>query len=192
MKIGYFKSKSLANSENKPFYIMHGDQDNIANIQVGFFPIRDALIDAGAVVNSLILEGVGHTINFPDRDQILTDAFLWVDSTSTALTSVGVEDDELPPVDQPGLLRANYPNPFQHSTIITYAVRRPGRVQIRVYNVLGQLMRTMIDERKTSGEYILEWDGTDSQGKALPGGTYFYTLTVDQGPSIARPMILTQ
>ena len=74
--------------------------------------------------------------------------------------------------------------------MITYAVRRLGRVQLRVYNVLGQLIRTMVDERKTPGEYLLQWQGTDSQGKALPGGTYFYTLTVDQGPSITRPMIL--
>ena len=179
----------LAKAVNKPFYIMHGDSDATVNLQTGFFPIRDALINAGAIVNTLILEEVGHTINFPDRDQRLSDAFRWLDSTSTSL-AVSVEDDELPPVHQPGILRPNYPNPFRHSTIITYAVRRSGRVQIRVYNVLGQLMRTMVDERKTSGEYILEWDGTDSQGKALPGGAYFYTLSVDQGLSITRPMIL--
>ncbi len=180
----------LANSENKPFYIMHGDQDLVANIQVGFFPIRDALIDAGAVVNSLILEGVGHTIDFPNRDQILTDAFLWVDSTSTALTSVGVEDDIPVLIHQPGILSPNYPNPFRHSTRITYAVRQPGQVRIQVYNVVGQVIRTIIDERKTAGEYTLHWDGTDGQGKGLPGGAYFYTLTVDQSPPVARSMIV--
>ena len=177
-------------ASNKPFYIMHGDQDLVANIQVGFFPIRDALIDAGAVVNSLILEGVGHTINFPNRDQILTDAFLWVDSTSTALTSVGVEDDIPVLIHQPGILSPNYPNPFRHSTRITYAVRQPGQVRIQVYNVLGQVIRTIIDERKTAGEYTLHWDGTDGQGKGLPGGVYFYTLTVDQSPPVARSMIV--
>ena len=184
-------SALLANAVNKPFYIMHGDNDRTVNLQTGFFPIRDALINAGAIVNTLILEEVGHPINFPDRDQRLSDAFRWLDSTSTSL-AVSVEDDEPPRVHQPGILRPNYPNSFRHSTIITYAVRRPGRVQIRVYNVLGQLMRTMVDVRKTPGEYILEWEGTDSQGKALPGGAYFYTLTVDHGPSIARPMILMQ
>ena len=164
-------------ASNKPFYIMHGDQDLVANIQVGFFPIRDALIDAGAVVNSLILEGVGHTIDFPNRDQILTDAFLWVDSTSTALTSVGVEDDIPVLIHQPGILSPNYPNPFRHSTRITYAVRQPGQVRIQVYNVVGQVIRTLIDERKTAGEYTLHWDGTDGQGKGLPSGTYLYRLT---------------
>jgi len=177
-------------AQNKPFYIMHGDQDLVANIQVGFFPIRDALIDAGAVVNSLILEGVGHTIDFPNRDQILTDAFLWVDSTSTALTSVGVEDDIPVLIHQPGILSPNYPNPFRHSTRITYAVRQPGQVRIQVYNVVGQVIRTLIDERKTAGEYTLHWDGTDGQGKGLPGGVYFYTLTVDQSPPVARSMIV--
>ena len=174
---------------NKPFYIMHGDSDFTVDLATGFFPIRDALIDAGAIVNSLILQGVGHTINFPDRDQRLTDAFRWLDATSTSL-SVGVEDTDLPLLHQPGLLRPNYPNPFRHSTVITYAIRQPSRVQIQVYNVLGQVVRTMVDERKTPGEYKLSWDAVDRQGKALPGGVYFYSLTVDQGPSITRPMIL--
>ena len=179
----------LANAVNKPFYIMHGDRDATVDLATGFFPIRDALIDAGAIVNSLILQGVGHTINFPDRNQRLTDAFRWLDSTSTSL-SVGVEDTDLPLMHQPGILRPNYPNPFRHSTVITYAIRQPSRVQIQVYNVVGQLVRTMVDKRKMPGEYSLPWDGVDGQGKALPGGVYFYILTVDQGPSIARPMIL--
>lgn len=180
----------LANSENKPFYIMHGDSDAIVNLQTGFFPIRDALVNAGALVNSLILENVGHTIDFPNRDRILTDAFRWVDSTSTALTSVGVEDDIPVLIHQPGILSPNYPNPFRHSTRITYAVRQPGQVRIQVYNVVGQVIRTLIDERKTAGEYTLHWDGTDDQGKGLPGGTYFYTLTVDHSPPVARSMIV--
>jgi len=80
----------IDNSEGKPFYIMHGDSDLTVNLANGFFPIRDALVDAGAVVNSLILQGVGHTIDFPNRNQILTDAFQWVEATSNGM-SVGVE-----------------------------------------------------------------------------------------------------
>lgn len=178
----------LANAENKPFYIMHGDSDGTVNLQTGFFPIRDALVDAGAVVNSLILENVGHTINFHNRDQILTDAFRWVDSTSTALTSVGVEDDIPVLIQQPGNLSPNYPNPFKHSTRIIYSVHKSGQVRIQVYNVLGQVIRTLIDERKTAGEYTLHWNGRDSHGNRLPGGAYFYTLTVDQSPRVTRSM----
>ena len=181
----------LANAVNKPFYIMHGDRDATVDLETGFFPIRDALIEAGAIVKSLILQGVGHTINFPDRNQRLTDAFRWLDSTSTSLSvGVGVEDDIPVLIHQPGILSPNYPNPFRHSTRITYAVRQPGQVRIQVYNVLGQVIRTIIDERKTAGEYTLHWDGTDGQGKGLPGGVYFYTLTVDQSPPVARSMIV--
>lgn len=180
----------LANSENKPFYIMHGDSDAVVNLQTGFFPIRDALINAGARVNSLVLENVGHTIDFPNRDRILTDAFRWVDSTSTALTSVSVEDALPDLIHQPGILRANYPNPFRHATRITYAVRQPGQIRIQVYNVVGQVIRTLIDETKAAGEYTLNWNGTDDLGKRIPGGTYFYTLTVDQSSLVARSMIV--
>ena len=180
----------LANSENKPFYIMHGDNDATVNLATGFFPIRDALTDAGAIVNSLILEDVGHTINFPDRDQLLTDAFLWVDSTSTARSSVGVEDDIPSLIHQPGFLGINYPNPFRYSTRITYAVRQPGQVRVQVYNIFGQVIQTLIDERKPAGEYTLLWDGTDGQGRRLPAGAYFYTLTVDQSRPVARSMVV--
>jgi len=180
----------LANSVNKPFYIMHGDMDATVNLQTGFFPIRDALINAGAIVNSLILEDEGHTINFSNRDQILTDAFRWVDSTSSALSSVNIEDEIPALIPQPGLLSPNYPNPFRHSTRMTYSIHQAGQVRIQVFNVVGQAIRTLIDESKSPGEYMLYWDGTDGQGKKLPSGAYFYTLTIDQSPPVARSMIV--
>ncbi len=179
----------LANAANKPFYIMHGDSDALVNLQTGFFPIRDALQDAGAFVNSLILENVDHTINFPNRDQLLSDAFSWVDSISTAVAQLDVED--VPTLTNlPGTLGLNYPNPFRQSTRIAYSVRQPGLVQILAYNVVGQLVRTIIDEKKTVGEYVVDWNGADDGGNGLPAGAYFYTLTIDDSPPVARSLIL--
>jgi len=69
------------NAVDKPFYIVHGDQDIPAT---RFYPIRDSLISKGAIVNSILLPTVGHTIDFTNRNQILTDAFLWIDSVNVS------------------------------------------------------------------------------------------------------------
>lgn len=70
-------SDVLDNSKDLPFYIVHGDQDAPG---VRFDPIRDSLIAHDAIVNTNLLAGVGHTIDFPNRNQILTAGFMWIDS----------------------------------------------------------------------------------------------------------------
>ncbi len=67
----------LSNATGKPYYIVHGGSDSPTS---RFYPIRDSLISNDAVVNWILIPGVGHTINFANRNQILTDAFQWIDS----------------------------------------------------------------------------------------------------------------
>ena len=74
----------LDNAEGLPFYIVHGSFDN-PNIR--FHPVRNALNDAEACVETELMTGVGHTIDFPNRNAILTQAFEWIDSVSCGITS---------------------------------------------------------------------------------------------------------
>ncbi len=173
----------LANSDNEPFYIMHGDQDNVANINTAFFPIRDALIDNGAIVNSLILEGVGHTINFPNRDQILTTAFNWVDSVDSDI-AVGIEDA---PSTIPSLhkLEQNYPNPFNPTTTITYSIGKPGPVSIKLYDITGREIQTLVNEVQPANTYSINFDANE-----LSSGIYFYRLQVDRNFVDMKKMVL--
>ena len=77
-------------------------------------------------------------------------------------------------------LSQNYPNPFNPSTLIRYhlsAVRgRPSAVTLKIYNVLGQLVSTLVDERQVPGYYSVSWDGRDSLGKEVSSGIYFYRM----------------
>jgi hypothetical protein len=73
-------------------------------------------------------------------------------------------------------LMQNYPNPFNQETMIGYALPKNCQVQIVIYNVIGQKVKTLINEFQTVGQKKTTWDGRDDQGNDLASGTYFYRL----------------
>ncbi|MFC1569619.1 kelch repeat-containing protein [bacterium] len=83
----------------------------------------------------------------------------------------------------------NYPNPFNPETTIEYSVQHSSRVNLKIYNTMGQTVRTLEDDYKTTGEYAVIWDGKDHSGKALPSGNYIYEIQMDGFASIKK-MIL--
>jgi phosphoribosylformylglycinamidine (FGAM) synthase PurS component len=70
----------------------------------------------------------------------------------------------------------NYPNPFNPLCTIRYDISRPGRVSLRVYDVDGSLVRTLVDGWREPGVYSEMWDGKGDDGGTLPSGVYFYRL----------------
>lgn len=83
----------------------------------------------------------------------------------------------------------NYPNPFNPSTSITYTIVKSADVRLEVFNILGQSVRTLMDNRHAPGSYTVQWDGRDGAGKILPSGAYLYRLHVD-GTPLTKKMIL--
>jgi hypothetical protein len=88
---------------------------------------------------------------------------------------VGVdgESDQLP--SSFGLSQ-NYPNPFNPTTVIRYSLSQRSRVNIAVFNILGQEVTTLVDETKPAGAYETTWDGTDRSGQRVSSGIYFYRV----------------
>ncbi|MHB8080127.1 MAG: FlgD immunoglobulin-like domain containing protein [Candidatus Krumholzibacteriia bacterium] len=70
----------------------------------------------------------------------------------------------------------NYPNPFNPGTRIAFTLPRAGRVELKVYNVRGELVATLLDEARAAGPHAVAWDGRDSAGRAVSSGVYFYSL----------------
>jgi hypothetical protein len=75
------------------------------------------------------------------------------------------------------VLEQNYPNPFNPSTNIQYALPLNKRVTLRIYNLMGQVVRTLVDdELQTAGRHVVTWDGRDAKGYQVATGTYIYSL----------------
>jgi hypothetical protein len=79
---------------------------------------------------------------------------------------------------QPQLsLEQNYPNPFSGVTSIPYSLTKANRVELSIYNIKGQLVKTLVSDFQNSGKYQLTWDGSDNQGKPVSAGIYPYKVS---------------
>jgi hypothetical protein len=73
---------------------------------------------------------------------------------------------------------ANYPNPFNAGTSIRYSLTEGGHARLAVYNVLGQAVRTLVDQYQESGVFTVIWDGRDDTGQPVASGLYLSRLEV--------------
>jgi hypothetical protein len=82
-------------------------------------------------------------------------------------------------------LKQNYPNPFNPTTTIQYVLPHNGQVTLRVFNILGQLVRTLVDEVETAGTHNVKFNGSN-----LASGIYMYKLESGSMTSINRMVML--
>jgi hypothetical protein len=82
-----------------------------------------------------------------------------------------------------------YPNPFNPLTRIEYALAEPGRVALRVYNLAGRRVATLVDGPVTAGEHIAVWDGRTEGGRRAASGVYFVRMEAP-GYEATRTMVL--
>ena len=86
-------------------------------------------------------------------------------------------------------LGQNYPNPFNPSTEIRFSLRNKSRVTIRVYDVSGRLVNTLVDGVLDAGPQKVNWNGINSHGASAASGVYFYRMGTS-GYGESRKMIL--
>ena len=87
-------------------------------------------------------------------------------------------------------LGQNRPNPFNPQTVIPYSLAAKGRVAIRIFNIGGRLVRTLLDERQEAGPHEARWNGTTETGGHAASGVYFYRITYPDGSISARKMTI--
>ena len=87
-------------------------------------------------------------------------------------------------------LEQNYPNPFNPSTNIAFALPKAGKVEVSVFNVLGQQVNTLVSEELPAGSHTVVWDGTNGRGTPVASGIYFYRIVAGDFSQTKKMLML--
>jgi hypothetical protein len=117
-----------------------------------------------------------------DRAKFLRDSIFYMGNPLGQVTGAG-----------PALknsLAQNYPNPFNPQTTIAFTIKDRGAVTVKVYNVNGELVRTLANENRAAGTYTLTWDGHNDSGQSVSSGVYFYKLVTNNFSQTKKMVLL--
>ncbi len=133
------------------------------------FNIKAALKKAGE--SPLTFQSFQYNDGTPAAGSVDGKLTVVINTTAVNMTAVPTEYE----------LLSAYPNPFNPTTNLTFAMPKEGAVTLEVYNVLGMKVRTLeAGKRMSAGYHTLVWDGRDNSGSILPSGVYIYRLSADQ------------
>ncbi len=118
---------------------------------------------------------------------VSNDAFIFLLDDVT-VEATPLEDPTVPVLATE--LQGNYPNPFNPETTIRYSVKETVPVTIEIYNLKGQLVRTLVNEVKTAGNYSVIWNGRDSHNQPVSSGVYFYKMNAGKYSSTKKMIMM--
>ena len=109
-----------------------------------------------------------------------------IQDATRALSTV----DVTPPPSFIDALMQNRPNPFNPETVIPYSLSAPGRVTVRIFDVRGRLVRTLVDAVQPAGVHAARWNGIVESGRRSASGIYFYVITYPDGRTSSKKMAI--
>lgn len=87
-------------------------------------------------------------------------------------------------------LTGNYPNPFNPNTSIQYSLSKMGNVKIAIYNVKGQMVKKLVDEKQQPGHHTVIWNGKDKNDRPAASGVYLYRMQTEEQTSVKKMMLI--
>jgi hypothetical protein len=123
--------------------------------------------------------------NDPQAGHLIIPIHMKVDSILTGLN----QSAEIPREYQ---LFQNYPNPFNPTTTIRYGLNQVSDVKLKIYNLLGQEIRTLISAPQEAGHHSIMWDGRDNNGIPVASGIYIYQLTANPVNAVGQRFMSTR
>lgn len=170
---------ALGNVDRTGNLIVNGESKNLTMKSTGAW--TNYVIDS-IVVN--LAEGFNNTIRFSATG---SDFGNLDEITISSKSITAVEASRNLPAEYQ--LYQNYPNPFNPETIINFSLPENNFVSLKIYNSLGQEIKTLIDKEINAGFHSVVWDGKDNFGNSVTSGIYFYKLSAGKFISV-RKMIL--
>jgi|GEM_PF-843421 hypothetical protein len=117
--------------------------------------------------------------------------YLYRDLVLSTDYTVGVEESSPAGMITQYRLGQNYPNPFNPSTTIYFELPSRDRVTVEIYDVLGKKVMTLVDSKVYEmGRHTLMWNGTDSRGRAVTSGVYFYKITTPNFTQVKKMVLM--
>lgn len=117
-------------------------------------------------------------LRITNPSEISVDKIILVDGNKIELENIGVEIiyDSAPALPLDYILFQNYPNPFNPSTTVKFQVPKTADVTVKIYDMLGQEIRTLFSGQVQRGTYSMQWDGLNNSGSIMSSGTYIYSM----------------
>ncbi len=167
-------SSVIQNAVGKPYYLVHGGNDSP---NVRFTPLLNGLNDNDAITNSMLMPGIGHTIDFPNRNQILTDAFIWLDSVNCAASTTPIL--EIEQVSQIAI----FPNPVNSGNAFTFSIKGnlSGEAELVIFDQKGSKVFSKKEDLNIGNSNKLNVD--------LTKGIYFLSVS-QNGRVVASEKLL--
>jgi len=165
-------------------YFGSSDMDTIADIVIPYNTLSQFPYDFGKSVGSAgdfngdgvddLAVGADISVN-PN----FNEGFLFVFAGDRNLPTPAEDETENPLPQRYNILEQNYPNPFNNQTIIEYELWGifDREIELSIFNILGQNVRTLYKGVQSSGRHITYWDGKDQFDKSVSSGLYFYRLS---------------
>ena len=185
VRLYYWQRGKLSTTNTNDTIMVEGSKDNVnwtvLRYKVTLNNLASFIPDTVDLTPFLASKGVNDSITFRFRlksDTTLTNAFGWnlddiylkVESITGAAGRPGTLEPKVLALYQ------NNPNPFGAGTTISYQLPADTKVALKVYNVAGQLVRTLVNSNQPAGSYSVKWDGRDDGRRQLAAGVYLYRL----------------
>jgi len=122
-------------------------------------------------------------MNDANRDAFLTNVI-------AAFATGNAVDDAVKTLPKAFALKQNFPNPFNPITSIAFEMPSAQNVRMTVYNMLGQSVRTLVNDQRSAGRYTILWDGRDDAGHMVGSGVYFYQIQAGSFTKTAKMVFL--
>ncbi|MFQ5865303.1 MAG: alpha/beta fold hydrolase [bacterium] len=166
-----------ANNFDTKFLILCGDLDDLWYQQD--FAFNDSLLIHGHCSSVKLFKGHDHNsliANLTPADTVFQTMLAFLDSlwqgTLCPVTGIDLDNEAIDDFN----LAQNYPNPFNANTTIRYDLPKSTRVVLKIYDLLGQEVRTLVNENQPAGHKSVTWDGKSNSAQNVSSGIYLYRL----------------
>jgi hypothetical protein len=132
---------------------------------------------------------VSYYSSHADTNQV-TNSDIYIAKISVNYGSMGLHTIQKGP--EVSILQQNHPNPFNSTTVIPFQVSNESIITIKIYNLTGNLIKTLISKEYYPGKHSVEWDGFGSGGEKVRSGIYFYSIVAGGRDMETKKMVLLE